>query len=93
MKKKEQTLKEYSLKDLRKARGLSIEKLAIKLDIPSSTYRIIENGGGKNFSVTRKHIIANFFGIEMPVLFPEERERVEMIVGKQKMQMFEKKEK
>lgn len=93
MKKKEQTLKEYSLKDLRKARGLSIEKLAIKLDIPSSTYRIIENGGGKNFSVARKHIIANFFGIEMPVLFPEERERVEMIVGKQKMQMFEKKEK
>ncbi|MBU1173648.1 MAG: helix-turn-helix transcriptional regulator [Proteobacteria bacterium] len=83
-----------SLRALRKERGWTQQKVAEKAGVNLSNYNSIENGRGKGFKVAMKHSIADVFGVNMLDLFPEEREKLKEIFGKNhhQLQMFIKKD-
>jgi len=82
MKKRSEGL--YTIKQLRKAEGLTLQELARRVDIPYSTLHVLESGQGKNFNVAMKHAIADYFHVSLFSLFPEEWQRVQEIMGDQK---------
>jgi len=61
------------IKNLRKSKGIGVQKLALELDISESALRIIENGGrfdGKTFGISLEtaHRLAEYFGVKIEEL-------------------------
>jgi DNA-binding XRE family transcriptional regulator len=75
---KKETL--YSLKELRAERGLSQQRVASEIGIPYGTYQAIESGRGKGFNILTKKKIADFFGVPILSVFPEEYQLLKAIV-------------
>lgn len=67
--------KKISLRMIRKQWGLTIEQLSLNSGIPYSTIQALEKGRGKNFSLITKHTLADYFGVGVFKVFPEEIER------------------
>ena len=69
------------LRAMRKERGLTLMELSAKTDIPSSTIAALEVGAGERFSLTLKRTLADFYGVQIVELFPEEDARAAEILG------------
>jgi len=82
-------IKTYSLRELRKAAGLTLEAVSLKTGIPLPTIQALETGRGKGFSVTMKHTLADFYHVPTQLLFPEIQEQIDLLLGKNRQaQMF-----
>lgn len=71
--------REY-LKELRKAKGLSLRQIAPKLDISFSYYSDIENGN-RNPSIELAMRMADFFKIDLAILLTDRVKFNEESVG------------
>jgi len=78
-----------TLRAMRKSKGLTMQAVSEQTNIPLATIQALETGRGKNYNVELKHTLADFYHIPMLTLFPEERERIELIKGTHRqVQMF-----
>jgi len=65
-------MKETPMRKTRKAAGLSISELARRTGIKLSTVHRLDYGGGEGFAIATKKKIADYFGVNVLDLFPEE---------------------
>jgi len=71
--------------NLREARGsTTLAQVSEDTGIPISTLNALERGFGKGYSILLKHKVASYFGVDMLALFPEEREKFQIIMGRSK---------
>lgn len=80
--KPKRTIQGLVLRELRRGRGLTLQEVSAQTGISLSTIQALETGRGKNYNVTIKHTLADFFEVDFFALWPEERERIEQIMGK-----------
>src|SRR4030042_5101969 len=73
--------KSLSLRELRLAAGLSIERLSVSTGIAYSVIQALEIGRGRNFSAGAKHMLAHFFKVDPLALFPELEEQIAALAG------------
>lgn len=83
--------KRYSLRALRKKKGLTLQELAEQTGISPTTLYIFETSAERrrNFNVGMKHTLASFFHVPVRMLFPEITEQIDVLAGKKvQIQMF-----
>jgi len=83
--------KTYNLRELRLASSLTMQDLCDKTGVSLSTIQVLETSKErrKNYSITAKHTLADFFHVPARLLFPEIQEQVDELLGKNRqVQMF-----
>jgi transcriptional regulator with XRE-family HTH domain len=78
--------KTYSLRALRLKAGLTLQELSDRTGISLATIQIFETSKERrrNYSITAKHTVADFFHVPIRLLFPEVQEQVDEFLGKRR---------
>jgi transcriptional regulator with XRE-family HTH domain len=74
----------YSLRELRRKAGLSIQEVAMQTGIAYSTLQSLETGRGVNFNILTKQKLADFYRVPLRRLFPETDELMNVLRGRPK---------
>jgi len=74
----------YTLRELRLARGLTLQQVADQVGASMTTIHVLETSkeGRQNYSILLKHKLSDFYGIPLRLLFPEVVEQANFLLGK-----------